>query len=131
MSRNPTPLEADEQKAFVAEMRRRGFTPMAVQNEQTVKGRNVFAVVKHQKAMGMEPGAPDVIMLEPSPRYPMFHIAIEMKRSKGGKVSPNQQRIHKRLKKRNWLVVVAYGCVDGLRQMGELGFFANRSQQDE
>lgn len=59
------------------------------------------------KKEGVLAGVPDVCVAEP--RGTWHGLYIEMKRQKGGKVSPEQQQIHDKLVKRGYKVVVAEG----------------------
>ncbi len=62
------------------------------------------AQASRDHGLGMEPGAPDLVVL--------FHTAVvwlEMKKAKGGKVSPAQADAHARLQARGQTVIVAHG----------------------
>lgn len=65
------------------------------------------------RAMGMEPGAPDLI-------FPRLDVYLEMKAEKG-KVSPEQVAVHAMLRKCGRTVLVAYGEDDAKDQLTKAG----------
>lgn len=48
-------------------------------------------------------------------------VALEMKRLTGGRVSPEQQAWHERLRAAGWVVVVGRGAADALSQLRDHG----------
>ena len=66
---------------------------------------------------GVRRGVPDIVVFEELGGF--RGMAIEMKRAKGGTVSPEQGRWHAWLRERGWLVIVARGWADGVRQIQE------------
>jgi hypothetical protein len=73
------------------------------------------------KAEGMRAGSPDLILvrLAPSTGLP---VAIELKRTTGGRVSEPQAAMHEALRYAGWHVIVARGCDDALAQLAAIGF---------
>lgn len=64
------------------------------------------------KANGYVAGFPDLFIYEPIGEY--YGLAIEMKRVKGGVISPEQKHWISQLTKRNFKAVVCYGALDAL-----------------
>ena len=88
----PLPTEDDEHRAFVAWLRLKGYTfhhsPNATGHTAEARRR-----AGRMKALGTSPGFPDLIIFTGRHR-----IAIELKRRKGGRATPEQ---------RQWLEVLA------------------------
>jgi len=74
------------------------------------------------KASGVVRGVPDLLIFDPPPLREAVGVALELKREKGGSVSPEQQRWLQELNARGWVAIVARGAADALRQLRELGF---------
>jgi len=74
------------------------------------------------KALGLQPGFPDILILDAPPLHPCVKgAAIEMKRQRGGKVSDDQRKWLANLEQRGWLCMVAEGAneaIEWLRSMG-------------
>lgn len=72
--------------------------------------RNVIEATK-LKRMGVKKGVPDVIIPCACVMIDKYYnaCAIELKRTKGGRVSPEQDRWHHELERRGWLVRVCHG----------------------
>jgi hypothetical protein len=62
------------------------------------------------KLMGVKAGYPDIFIAEPKERFPGLYI--EMKRVKGGKLSPIQDTVISKLLKRGYAVKVCAGMED-------------------
>jgi len=62
---------------------------------------------KRMKATGYKRGFPDVFVYEP--RGPFHGLSIEMKKEKGGRVSPAQKKWKEDLSVRNYMSTVAKG----------------------
>lgn len=65
------------------------------------------------KAEGVVAGVPDL-------HVPEFGLWIEMKRSKGGRVSAEQAEMHERLRAIGHDVIVAKGCADAVAKVTAL-----------
>jgi hypothetical protein len=66
----------------------------------------------------MTAGAPDIVLCVLSKDGKP--IAIEMKRQMGGRVSPDQAALHSAMRLAGWIVIVAKGAQDAIKQLLEL-----------
>ena len=107
------PTEATEQARLVEALRSRGWLVMATANGVPMSDR---ARTQFSRSGGSR-GTPDLLVFEALAGY--VGIAIEMKRTKGSKTSPEQKRWMGWLTARGWLAIVAKGADDGLRQIDE------------
>jgi hypothetical protein len=117
----PIPTESQEQSALVAWFRREHLN-LGVPSEKlliaspagTMLGgsddRMRFARHAKLKREGMVKGVPDLLLAVP--RSPWNGFWIEMKRAKGGTVSPEQKEMHALLYAQGYAVAVAKGCDD-------------------
>lgn len=110
------PSEHQEQAALVFILRARGLHPLAIPNGSMLGGYNRWGQAKKLQAEGVWPGAPDLILIEPSPRTKRY-VAIEMKAVDGKKPSLAQEDCHRIMRANYWEVIVAYGCDDALAQL--------------
>ena len=69
-----------------------------------------ISVAKRLKAEGLTPGVPDLYC-------PKYHLWIEMKRTKGGRLSPEQEKIIGYLQRIGDTVIVGYGAKDASRKI--------------
>ena len=85
--------------------------------------RNVIAG-NRLKAQGLKAGVPDLIIASPAPNFPDARgVGIELKRSKGGRVSERQRDwLYKLDKECGWYTIVCEGYDATLATLGELGF---------
>ena len=97
------PTEAQEQIKFVVWLQKHGFR---VSGSANGGSRNLYEAMKF-KRMGVSPGFPDIEVPLPSGHYHGFYI--EMKRQKGGKVSPEQRDWLDYLKEKGYYAEVAKG----------------------
>ena len=74
--------------------------------------RSIGAAVK-LKDEGVIAGVPDLMI-------PEWHCFVEMKRVKGGKISPSQESIISYLTHIGYVVIVGYGATDASRQILEM-----------
>lgn len=115
----PVPLERIEQAMVVKWLTWRGHAFFAAANGAMVGGRNRFAAVNALKATGLVRGAPDLVIgtlaLDGRP------VCVEMKRMKGGGLTPEQEHMHERLRLASWHVVVGRGFDDARAQLERLG----------
>jgi len=72
--------------------------------------------------MGLKKGVPDVIILDVPPGKPWVGVAVEMKRQKGGKVSPEQDAWLRAMLKRGWCAIVARGAGEAIRELEGMGY---------
>lgn len=82
--RDKVPTEREEQIKFVTWLRKEGYKCTASANGGS---RNLLEAI-NLKRMGVSAGFPDVEVPFPSGPYHGFYV--EMKRQKGGKISPEQ-----------------------------------------
>jgi hypothetical protein len=124
MRKLPPPLEGAEQKTFVAWWRWQypGVLLFAVANGAFLFGapERRAAQMVHLKAQGLVPGIPDLFA-------PACQLWVEMKRSSGGRLSPEQAAIHEHLRGIGHVVIVAAGADAAMRQTRE--FFASAKSQ--
>lgn len=84
--------------------------------------RNVV-VAKKLKDQGVKPGVPDVIVVDRPPKSrDNVGVAIELKREKGGSVSPDQRQWLDSLRERGWIVAVCRGAGEAINLLEELGY---------
>ena len=105
----PIPLEKDEQKALTrwvkAHMGRWPDLKMYIHIPN--EGKRSPRMGEELKEMGMAVGFPDVFIF--TPKGGMHGMAIEMKRTKGGKVSPEQAQWIADLVAQGYCACVCYG----------------------
>ena len=75
------------------------------------------------RAAGMKAGVPDILIFDPAPNKPGTRgVAIELKRSKGGRVSETQEAWLDRLSRRKWHSVVCRGYAETIKELEVLGY---------
>jgi VRR-NUC domain-containing protein len=84
-------------------LKKQGFRPAASANG----GKRNLVEAYHLKQMGVSPGFPDVEVPLPSGHFHGFYL--EMKRQKGGKVSPEQLEWLNYLRDKGYYAEVARG----------------------
>jgi hypothetical protein len=119
MTRKPCRTESDEQRELVDILRARDIGCFSVPNGAILGGRNKWGLLTKLRAEGMLAGAPDVILMDRAPDG--RPIAVEMKRRRGGSVTPEQRAVHAVMKARGWVVVVARGAEDAIEQLRNIG----------
>ena len=82
-------------------------------------GRRAISVAKRLKAEGLTPGIPDLYC-------PRLKLWVEMKRTKGGKLSPEQEKMIDYLLRIGDNVIVGYGAEDASRKI--LKFLEERNK---
>jgi len=102
--------EHDEQAGFVIWFRSRfpGVLILAVPNG----GKRHPGTARKLKAEGVVPGVPDLFV-------PEWSLWVEMKRSKGGRLSPDQRQVIAYLEGIGHSVIVGHGAEDASRQLIE------------
>jgi hypothetical protein len=100
------PTEAEEQAVFVQWLRLKGIHHFRVPNETYTKSWKQKAM---NKALGVSSGVPDLFLLVDNQM-----IAIEMKRIKGGKTTPNQKEWLARLNAANVPALVCNGAKEAI-----------------
>jgi hypothetical protein len=113
------PTEEQEQLALVQWLELHKIRYTHVPNE----GKHKVQYRAKQKRLGVKPGVPDILIFDRPPRYPEnVGVAIELKRQKGGRVTPEQIAWLEDLKARGWAVAVCQGAMEAIRVLQELGF---------
>ena len=102
--------EHDEQVGFVVWFRSRfpGVLILAVPNG----GKRHPGTARKLKAEGVVPGVPDLFV-------PEWSLWVEMKRAKGGRLSPDQRQVIAYLEGIGHSVIVGHGAEDASRQLIE------------
>lgn len=99
------------QAALVQWLAAKGVLAMAIPNGARRSARQAA----YLRAEGMIAGAPDLILSRRTPGG--SPCAIEMKRAKGGRLSPSQEAMHSRLRAEGWVVLVCRGLDDAILQV--------------
>lgn len=112
--------EASEQIALVSHLRKAGILMCAVPNG----GKRDKITAQSLSRQGVAKGVPDLLIFDAPEGSDKRGTALELKRTNGtpSQVSPHQRRWLKELEKRDWNVVVAFGCLDALKKLRELGY---------
>lgn len=113
------PPEEAEQLALVQWLELHKIKYTHVPNE----GKHKVQYRVKQKRLGVQAGLPDILIFDRPPLYPEnVGVAIELKRQKGGRVTPEQTAWLNDLKDRGWVVAVCRGAMEAIRFLQELGF---------
>lgn len=101
-------LEHAEQVTLVNEFRKKypGVLIFAIPNG----GKRHISTAIKMKAEGVLPGIPDLFI-------PAWRCFVEMKKQKGGKVSPEQKSIMAELVRVGYACIVANGWEHGMKQL--------------
>jgi hypothetical protein len=99
-----TPSESYEQRRLVGWFKHVGL-PDDSYTSIPLGGLRDARTAAILKLEGAREGWTDLIFATMPP------IALEMKRKKGGRVSPAQIKVHDRLRRAGWTVLVCRGCV--------------------
>ena len=113
--KNTTPNESWEQQSLVAELER--LEPGILMEINPAAGMKLDKrMAARVKTLGYQAGTLDIFL-------PEYRIYIELKRQKGGSLSPEQKARIPRLESAGYRVIVARGAVDAINQLGKLGLF--------
>lgn len=117
MTKNTTPLEKEEQIAFVEYCEVNGICAVSTQNgfKMPKTAFNYAAYSRTLKKMGLSKGFPDLIIFEKNKSKSHEVLLIEMKRQKGGKLHAEQEEWLQKLDKKDYCVGVAKGCESAIR----------------
>ena len=115
---NRVPTEHEEQREFVSWFRKNhdGVRIFAIPNG----GARSPSVAAQMKVEGVSKGVPDLYI-------PAWGLWVEMKRTKGGIISPEQQSWHDYLKGLEFTVIVPNGCEEAKKMIEEFKHDTDRS----
>lgn len=124
------PLEDDEHIALADWLRWNGIlfhhSPNggARPSQADRNGKRFSNEGKKMARMGTKKGFPDFLILDPPPLAPADFVgtALELKRVKGGTVSPEQRTWGVELELRRWKFYVAKGATAGIEYLKSLGY---------
>lgn len=121
-----TPKEAVEQIRFIRWLKKAGLLYFAIPNGSNRSIAHRLSL----RAQGLIAGVPDVLICEPviltassatrfdgvpgMPRLAFHGLFIEMKRTKGGILRPEQKEFMAKLTAKGYFCMVAYGCDDAI-----------------
>lgn len=108
--------EHTEQKIIVEALRASGICFAAIPNG----GKRAKGTARKLKLEGLAPGMPDLLIFDPVAGF--VGCALEMKRSKGGRLSPVQKKWLKNLEARNWHCIVGFGADDAIQKLRGVGY---------
>jgi hypothetical protein len=112
-------LEQQEQEIVVAQLRAAGLLFCAVPNGLYTSRAGAAAAVR----AGLVKGAPDLLIFSAPPGAPGARgVALEMKRSERGRVSPEQASFLAALEREGWVVLVGRGADAALTALVGLGY---------
>ncbi len=76
------------------------------------------------KRRGVKAGVPDVLIFDAPPAVPEARgVAIELKRTKGGKTTESQEDWLDGLASRKWVVCTVHGISNAILALKELGYY--------
>lgn len=87
-------------------------------------GQRARVEAKIFKGLGVKAGVPDLLIFDKPAIGCYVGVALELKRERGGKLSPHQQRWQEELRKRGWLVACHAGsnaAIDWLESLYGIG----------
>ena len=114
-AKNTAPHESWEQQSLVAELER--LEPGILMEINPAAGMKLTkATASKVKTLGYQAGTLDIFL-------PEHRVYIELKRQKGGALSPEQKARIPRLESAGYRVIVAKGAVDAIDQLRKLGLF--------
>lgn len=123
MAKNTTPKESEEQIAFIKYCDIHSIIAFSTQNGMYIpkksddgeKDFNHFGYIRRQKAMGLRKGFPDIVVFARNKSNTHEVLCIEMKRTEGGKLKPEQEEWIQKLDEADYCVGIAYGCDAAIR----------------
>lgn len=125
----PVPTESMEHLRFADWLRfakRADGTPFRYFHPANGGWRHKAEAARFQR-MGVSPGVPDFIVPCRVPKYPTAPgVVIEMKRTKGGRLSEEQELWLAYFRAEGWLTLVAHGADEAIRFMLDHGFTGPR-----
>ena len=122
----PVPYESDDHMALAELLDYAKILYFHPGNELIVKGlpeKQRWRILNKMAKMGVKPGIPDFLILTRPPLLPDARaLFLELKRRKGGKISPAQREWHRSLAAEGFLVIVAKGFEDAIERLEKIGF---------
>lgn len=121
------PHESEEQKTVAAYLDARPVMWCHVPNGAGIIGGKLdgkrIGKLKKLEAMGVKKGVPDIVIFTRPPKFPQCPGAvIELKRRKGGTVSPEQLDWLARLTALGWKSAICKGATEAINQLREWGY---------
>lgn len=109
---NNCPKEIEEQINFIKFCKEIGIRAVSTQNGMYINKQNYngYAYIKKAKASGLSKGFPDLLIFAQNKSKTQRNLFIEMKRKKGGVLSPEQKEWINWLDMMGYCVGVAKGC---------------------
>jgi hypothetical protein len=122
------PTEHAEQSMVCDWLNAHGVLHCAIPNGAKLAGGKKAAArqMAKLKAEGLQPGIPDLLIIDPLPGDTTKRVWLEMKRTRDSDTSPEQEAWHGRLMQAGDVVVIAYGADQAIRALVRLGFGARR-----
>ena len=119
MTRAPhtVPSEHEEQKVVATWLDARGHLYCAIPNG----GKRSKATAAMLRSEGVKRGVPDILIFARANLAP-FGCALEMKRTKGSRMEPDQIWWLDQLAAHGWIPLVGYGAEDAIKQLQALGY---------
>ena len=122
----PVPYESDDHIALAELLDYANILYYHTPNELIVKGlpdRQRWMVLNKMRQFGVKPGVPDFTLLTRPPLLPGSRaVFLELKRRKGGRVTPRQAEWHRALVAEGCHVIVAKGFEDAVKRLEQIGF---------
>ena len=115
--REYVPTEAEEQEAVIewAKAMEARVPELELLHHIPNGGRRSKAEAGRFKAQGVKAGVPDLSLPVPRGRY--HGLYVEMKRKRGGRISPEQEWWIERLQKQGYFVDVCFGADEAIRRI--------------
>ncbi len=86
-------------------------------------GQRSIVTAKRLRAEGLKAGVPDILIFTRPPKVvPARGAAIELKREKGGRLSPDQKQWLKDLEDNGWVTAVCCGLDEALAVLKDWGY---------
>lgn len=119
--KNRRSKEATEQQVLCGWLRAKRIGFFSVPNGAIIGGQNKWAQIQKLKNEGLTPGAPDLVLMDLCPLTDQ-PVAIEMKRTRGGKISVHQEEVIGRMRTEGWIVLDPKGYGEAIKMLVEIGF---------
>lgn len=118
------PTEHQEQSAVCQWLNAHRILYAAIANGSHLAGSPKQRAIQmaRLKREGLRPGMPDIFLISAPPGHPEARCWVEMKRSKGGRLSLAQAERHEVLRKHGDIVIVAHGAGEAIDALQQLGF---------